>query len=320
MTDDRRFMVAPPDDRKRRAARDKFENYTAYVFSPELELAIGVARVTGRPLLLRGTPGCGKSTLAYDVALSLRFRFYREVVTSHTSARDLLWRFDAVRRLGDATHAPTKASTLAHYVEPRALWWAFDPATAAYRGVRSKEAAKLGIEEVSDPGWAAGTKTAGAVVLIDEIDKADPDVPNDLLVPLGDNTFRVEETGADVYQTRELFVVITTNDERELPPAFLRRCVVAVLDRPRGDRLVAIARAHRPGVSETMVRAVEEAADRFAEESDKVPGARKPGTAEILDALHACAAYGISTPDHPLWSQVTRLALWKYDQGGGSPV
>lgn len=320
MTDDRRFMTAAPDERKRRAARDKIENYKPYVFSPELELAIGVARVTGRPLLLRGTPGCGKSTLAYDVALSLRFRFYREVVTSHTSACDLLWQFDAVRRLGDATHDPAKASTLAHYVEPRALWWAFDPATAACRGVRSREVSKLGIEEVSDPGWAAGTKTAGAVVLIDEIDKADPDVPNDLLVPLGDNTFRVEETGVDVYKTRELFVVITTNDERELPPAFLRRCVVAVLDRPQGDRLVAIARAHYPEVSEAMVNAVEEAADRFAEESERVPGARKPGTAEILDALQACEAYGITTRDHPLWSQVTRLALWKYDQGRGVPV
>ena len=316
MTEDKRFIAATPAERKQRAVRAGLENYKAYVFSPDLELAISVARVTGRPLLLRGTPGCGKSTLARDIALSLELRFYQEVITSHTSARDLLWRFDAVRRLGDATHDREKAAVLAHYVEPSALWWAFDPGSAATRGTGIEGAHAHGIALAIDPGWGPTTKDAGALVLIDEVDKADPDVPNDLLVPLGDNTFRIEETGVPVQCTRELFVVITTNDERELPPAFLRRCVVAVLDRPPTDRLMQIAREHHPGVDEALVIAVEKEADRFAKESDKVPGARKPGTAEILDALQACKAYGITNSDHFLWKQITRLSLWKYDQGG----
>lgn len=316
MIEDKRFIPATPEERKLRAARAGLEEYKAYVFSPELELAIGVARVTGRPLLLRGTPGCGKSTLARDIALSLELPFYQEVITSHTSARDLLWRFDAVRRLGDATHDPAKAAVLAHYVEPSALWWAFDPETAISRGESADDIAKQGIAKAVDPGWGAEGQSAGAVVLIDEIDKADPDVPNDLLVPLGENTFRVEETGVAIRRSRELFVVITTNDERELPPAFLRRCVVAVLERPRAARLMQIAREHQPDVDEALVLAVEEAADRFAKESERVPGARKPGTAEILDTLQACRAYGITSPEHRLWAQITRLALWKYAQSG----
>jgi MoxR-like ATPase len=318
VTDDRRFTAPDPDERRQRAARAGIADYKAYAFSPELELAVGVARATGRPLLLRGTPGCGKSTLARDVALSLRLRFYQEVVTSRTTARDLLWRFDAVRRLGDATHDPDRAAVPAHYVEPRALWWAFDPVTAIARGANAKEVSKHGIAAAKDPGWGAATKTAGAVVLIDEIDKADPDVPNDLLIPLGENMFRVEETGAEIDRTRELFVVITTNDERELPPAFLRRCVVAVLDRPDVERMLQIAKEHHPDVNEELVRAVEREAARFSVESDRVPGARKPGTAEVLDTLQACKTFGITTSDHPLWSQITRLGLWKYDQSKGT--
>lgn len=321
MTQDRRFTAASADQRKQRAAQAGLPDYKAYIFSPDLELAISVARVTGRPLLLRGTPGCGKSTVARDIALSLELRFYQEVVTSHTSARDLLWRFDAVRRLGDATHDPAKAARLDHYIEPSALWWAFDPALAATRGASAEAVHEHGIAKASDPGWPGRgvvAEGAGAVVLIDEIDKADPDVPNDLLVPLGENTFRVEETGVQVRRTRELFVVITTNEERELPPAFLRRCVVTVLDRPRDARLIEIAKEHFPGVNEALVLAIEKEADRFARESDKVPGARKPGTAEILDALLACKVYGISDSDHGLWKQITRLTLWKYDRGGAA--
>lgn len=315
MIDDKRFVAAPPEKRKKRAARAGISDYKAYVFSPELELAISVALATNRPLLLRGTPGCGKSTLARDIALSRKLRFYQEVITSHTKARDLLWRFDAVRRLGDATFDRVKAGVLDHYVEPGVLWWAFDPVSAATRGAGAKDVVRHGIAKAKDLGWGEVAAHAGAVVLIDEIDKADPDVPNDLLVPLGDNTFRVEETGVSIQRTRDLFVVITTNDERELPPAFLRRCVVAVLDRPRGEQLMKITREHFPLVNEALVLAVEREADRLACDSVKVPGARKPGTAEILDALQACHAHGITTTEHPLWKQIARLALWKYDRG-----
>jgi len=224
-----------------------------------------------------------------------------------------------VHRLGDATHAPAKAAVLDHYIEPSALWWAFDAALATTRGASAEAVEKYGIAKAVDPGWGAGAG-AGAVVLIDEIDKADPDVPNDLLVPLGENTFIVDETGVTVRRTCDLFVVITTNEERELPPAFLRRCVVVVLDRPRADQLIWIAREHFPGVNAALVTAIEREADRFAKESDKVPGARKPGTAEILDALQACKVYGITDSEHGLWKQITRLALWKYDRGSTGAV
>jgi len=308
----------------------KFENIHegefTHCFEEQSVAAIRAALGARRPLLVRGEPGVGKSQLAKAAARALQRPLVSHVVTGRTEARDLHYRFDAVARLAQAQvlalaakHAADGLDLLDEqkYVQPGPLWWVFNWDSAdAQNGATRVHGVR---PEDPDPAWKWKKETGSVVLLLDEIDKADPDVPNDLLVPLGDNTFRVEETGVDVYRTRELFVVITTNDERELPPAFLRRCVVAVLDRPRGDRLVAIARAHHPEVSDAMVRTVEEAADRFAEESEKVPGARKPGTAEILDALRACDAYGITTHDHPLWSQVTRLALWKYDQGRGVP-
>src|SRR5689334_632362 len=151
MTESKRFTAANSEKRKRFALEAGIEDYKAYVLFPELELAISVARTTGRPLLLGGTPGCGKSTLARDIALSLGFRFYQEVITSHTRARDLLWRFDAVRRLGDATHDPAKAMVLDHYVEPGVLWWAFNPDLAATRGADPENAENQRIRAANDP-------------------------------------------------------------------------------------------------------------------------------------------------------------------------
>lgn len=313
MSQANRYSVPSAAWRKQRAAELGLEDYKAYVYSKDIELAISVALATGRPLLLRGTPGCGKSTLARDVALALDYCYYETVISSRMAARDLQWRYDAVRRLGDASIAPKRAAVLHNYIEPSILFWAFDPELAAMRGAGRKPA----VSRVPDPAWGRSDSSRGAVVLLDEIDKADPDVPNDLLVPLGDSRFRLEELNLLVQRKRNLFIVITTNEERELPPAFLRRCVVASLDRPRDQALIDIAHEHFPGMSEILIRQVETEANKYAKEAARVPGARKPGTAEILDALRACQEHAVTEPKDMLWDKVTRLTLWKYERSEG---
>lgn len=134
-----------------------------YVYNERIELAVNVALATGRPMLVRGPSGGGKSSLARNVARRLKWRYYERVITSRTQAHDLLWTFDALRRLSDA-QAQKLEEEAAHYVEPGVLWWAFDPASAARRGLPEGQSPKRPAE---DPG--AGPKGSGAVVLLDEI-------------------------------------------------------------------------------------------------------------------------------------------------------
>jgi MoxR-like ATPase len=168
------------------------------------------------PLLVSGEPGSGKSSIARNAALVLSRVYYERVITSRTQATDLLWTFDALRRLSDATAGAQHRELLAteSYVEPGPVWWAFDPVTAAKR-----PGGRIFIDPASVP---AGTHCGDAVLLIDEIDKADPDVPNDLLEPFGAKSFTVRETGEQIAATRDVLLILTTNGERELPPAFLR--------------------------------------------------------------------------------------------------
>src|SRR5687767_783409 len=199
---------------------------SVYVYSPEIVLAVNVALATRRPLLVRGPSGSGKSSLARNVANFLNWRYYETVISSRTQARDLLWEVDLLRRL-NAAQAQDRVlgADLAPYVTPGVLWWAFDRPGALRHG-KAVKAADSGQQAPKEPGEQKHP-AARAVVLIDEIDKADPDVPNNLLVPLGSLQFRVEETGAlvETDAKRAPLVFITTNDERELPAAFLRRCV-----------------------------------------------------------------------------------------------
>ncbi len=266
-----------------------------YQYSDEIVLAVNAARATHRPLLLRGAPGSGKSTLARDIAIALDAAFEEHVITSHSRATDLLWTFDAVRRLGDAQirasdHAQAHPLNDASYVTPGVLWKAF------------------------------ATSVGSSVVLIDEIDKADPDVPNDLLVPLGESRFTITDGPArpPILRQRDVLVVITTNGERELPAAFLRRCVAITLDDPSTDpaRLDAIVQAHLaatyrgrpapPVFDPALVRAIVQRLDQLAAS----PGTRRAGTAEILDAYHACVELGIgATADE--WKLLTRVLLFK---------
>jgi MoxR-like ATPase len=301
-----------------------------YLMPEEGRLAVKVALATGRPLLLRGSPGCGKSSLAAHIAQQLDWRYYEHVVTYRTQATDLLWTFDTVRRLADAQAREGDAGLEDHkYVRPGPLWWAYGRDSALRRGLPGDGPPPGGTCPEPLARMNAGRKRDGAVVLIDEIDKADPDVPNGLLVPLGSAEFTVAETG-DVIRMRRCtapgpnptrhLVVITTNDERELPQAFLRRCVVAALPSPGTDQLVAIAREHLRSRSPEggwmeLARAVADEVDKAREQARK-DGVRAPSTAEYLDALYACLSLGIRSRDDERWQRLRDLVLVKHQQPG----
>jgi MoxR-like ATPase len=292
-----------------------------YVHDDRIRTATRVALATGRPLLLRGPAGTGKSSLAPFMARALKRRFYAFTVTARTQARDLMWRFDALGRLSDAQirrpgdDGPSKVDRLEHYVEPGVLWWALDPASARRRGVADGEIIVPPVSAPDDPG--KGPIGNGAVVLIDEIDKADPDVPNNLLEPLGSLQFSVDETQANVaLKGTPPLVFITTNDERELPAAFRRRCVILYLQKHERADLIAIARVHfgdhNPPVTDDIAGRIADAHLRLRDLADK-DGQRPPSTAEYLDAVRACLRLGADPGTGGEWTHIEQLALSKKD-------
>ena len=245
-----------------------------YVYPEDVTLAVNVALATGRPLLISGPSGCGKSTLAKDVADVLDYEYESEIITSKTEAVDLLYRVDHLRQLRDS-HKELKARS--EYVTPGVLWRAFDPAGSKTR-------------TPSDPNTPASGKEV--VVLIDEIDKADPDLPNNLLEPFGDYRFRVTELENienskifEVSTQRRPLLIITTNNERRLPDAFLRRCVARKIERPKAPELVVIGRKHFAAAqaSGELLETVAEAVEKLSSYS----------TAEYLDTIRAIVTLGI---------------------------
>ena len=257
-----------------------------YVYTPTVVDAAKVAIAANRPLLVSGVPGGGKSSLAPNIARQLGYRYYSLVVSSRMQASDLLWTFDAVRRLGDA-QAQRLRERYENYVEPGILWWAFDPESARQRGLAKSE---IKLEDYArEPDILSLSRPADtpAVVLIDEIDKADPDVPNDLLVPFGSYEFALPN--AVIRAKSKPFVIMTTNGERELPPAFRRRCIELALPTPSVQQLVDIAKHHFGSVDERIYAVL---AERTCEAAKVLSTRheRPPSTAEFLDAIHAWRA------------------------------
>jgi len=277
-------------------------DHSIYVYTDEIVFAVNVALATGRPLLVRGPSGCGKSTLARNVARTLGRRYYENVISSRTQARDLLWQMDLLRRLQDA-QAEKLALDFAPYVLPSVLWWAFDRRSALAQQARSHASS------ITEPGEYTGDQ---AVVLLDEIDKADPDVPNNLLVPLGSLTFLVEETGEQVSAGEPPLVFLTTNDERDLPPAFVRRCVELRITAPTPEQLVAVGQAHFKTASNALLSELA----TLLGASDG--GVNPPSTAEYLDTVQACLKLEV-TPQSRLFETLSRVTVWKHGRtpGGG---
>lgn len=285
---------------------------SVYVYTEEIVLAVNVALATGRPLLVRGPSGGGKSSLACNVAQVLGCRYFEKVISSRTQARDLLWEVDLLRRLQDAQSGRLRED-YGHYINPGVFWWAFDWIGASAQ----KAATGWGVSGFEEPGEEADGLEDGmklpvdAVVLLDEIDKADPDVPNNLLVPLGSLTFQVDETGRVVRAQCPPLVFLTTNEERQLPAAFLRRCVELKLKDLESDDLVRIGEAHFPEMDGAFLRKV---ADSILQLSS---GSSSPSAAEYLDTVRACRELDIS-PESPIWDDLSRITVWKHGRSSRS--
>ncbi|HYN78736.1 MAG TPA: AAA family ATPase [Lamprocystis sp. (in: g-proteobacteria)] len=312
-------------------AGDKADDIQPYCFDEAITIAIDVALATGRPLLVSGNPGCGKSRLADAVAAVLGWSLLACTITSRTRAETLTAEVDQLRRLNDAQARQPKDALRPGgcYLEPGIFWWAFEPETARVRGLAAV-AAETHQAELPYPGLdrtpTAG-KPAGTVLLIDEIDKAEPDLPNDLLEPLDRRRFllpagfHVHRNGTESTEIQapaadqlRLLTLITTNRERDLPQAFVRRCVLLEIEDPGVSRLVAIAQQHFPTGDAKRMEAI---AKRLVDLQGQAKGlrVRAPNTAELLDAVRACEDLEIAIPDQPdpssVWSHLERAVLAK---------
>jgi MoxR-like ATPase len=280
-----------PNEVERHPPRAKAGPEAVYVFKdPKVALAVNAALTVNRPLLITGPSGSGKSTLAYVAAQVLKRRYYELVVTGRTEASDLVYRFDMVQRLNDAYDQNVEIKPIAAYIEPSVLWWALAPASAANRG----DPDLLEPDHARDP-TPCHRDAAAAVVLIDEIDKAEPDVPNDLLVPLGDQRLEVAPLSKtfdpEVLHPPPL-VIITSNRERDLPTAFVRRCVCLHVDPFDAVDLVEIAKAHIPAPErqekDTLLSDIARLIVERAGDKDE-----RWSAAEYLDTVRVCLAFGI---------------------------
>lgn len=296
---------------------------SVHVFDERSAWAVRAALAAQRPLLVRGEPGAGKSQLARGAAEALGRLFLAEVVHSRSESQDLQWRYDAVGRLGDAQALGATRQTQAevreqldhrNYLSPGALWWVFnwESALAQYdvsRGALGKP------QPPSD--W---TPAQGSVLLIDEIDKAEADLPNGLLETLGNGAFSVPWMNEPVSARADIptpLVIITTNEEREMPAAFVRRCLVLNLDLPeKRDEFIAllVARGRLHFQNKCHDDVYQEAARQLWEDRQASEGADtgRPGQAEYIDMLRVVATL---EPDHgkqaALLANISAFALKK---------
>jgi len=266
-----------------------------HVFDQDSIEAVNAALAARRPLLIRGEPGVGKSQLARAVAKALQRAFIQHVVDAHCESRDLLWHFDAIQRLADAQLGSALGKTsdeiqiklnIKNYLYPGPLWWAFDWPNAMDQADILDQAPPIQYKDCD--------ASNGTVLLIDEIDKAEMDVPNGLLEALGEGRFTPMGWKNPVCASKPFpLVIITTNEERALPNAFLRRCLVLHLDlfAEKHDpftTLVQRGQAHFPELDKEQV--LEKAANLLMEDRATAKAKQQqplPGQAEYLDLLRA---------------------------------
>ncbi|WP_022960081.1 AAA family ATPase [Spongiibacter tropicus] len=229
----------------------KFTGTDSYVATDDLSMAVNAAVTLQRPLLIKGEPGTGKTLLAEQVASALGMRLIQWHIKSTTKAQQGLYEYDAVSRLRDSQLGDDRVHDIANYIKRGKLWEAFDAD-----------------EQV--------------VLLIDEIDKADIEFPNDLLVELDRMEFFVYETSETVKAKHRPIIIITSNNEKELPDAFLRRCFFHFINFPDRETMEKIVDVHYPTISRDLVQ---EALEVFFDVR-KIPGLKKkPSTSELIDWL-----------------------------------
>jgi len=241
----------------------KFEGTAEYVATPDLTVAVNAAVALERPLLVKGEPGTGKTELARQVAASLRLPLLEWHVKSTTRAAQGLYEYDAVSRLRDSQLGEERVHDVRNYIRKGPLWRAFE---------------------------AEGK----VVLLIDEIDKADIEFPNDLLQELDRMEFFVYETGETVRAATRPIVIITSNNEKELPDAFLRRCFFHYIRFPDEATLTRIVGVHFPQIKPRLIRA---ALTQFFEIRETPGLKKKPSTSEVLDWLKLLLAEDLAPED-----------------------
>jgi len=230
---------------------DRFEGTSNYIATDDLKIAVNAAVALERPLLIKGEPGTGKTVLAYEIARALNAPLITWHIKSTTKAHNGLYEYDAVSRLRDSQLGEERVHDVRNYLKPGKLWEAF---TAPNR----------------------------PVLLIDEIDKADIEFPNDLLQELDRMEFYVQETDETIRAEVRPIVIITSNNEKELPDAFLRRCFFHYIRFPDDQTMRDIVEVHFPGIKP---RLVSEALKTFYEIRDTPGLKKKPSTSELLDWL-----------------------------------
>ncbi|WP_092426815.1 AAA family ATPase [Alloyangia pacifica] len=240
-----------------------FQGTEAYVATEDLTMAVNAAITLERPLLVKGEPGTGKTELARQVSQALGLPMIEWSIKSTTRAQQGLYEYDAVSRLRDSQLGEERVHDVGNYIRRGKLWQAFDA-----------------------PGKV--------VLLIDEIDKADIEFPNDLLQELDRMEFHVYETGETVRARQRPIVIITSNNEKELPDAFLRRCFFHYIRFPDEETLRRIVEVHHPGIKPALLT---EALTQFYELREQPGLKKKPSTSEVLDWLKLLLAEDLDAAD-----------------------
>ena len=241
----------------------KFSGTENYVASPDLQIAVNAAVTLQKPLLIKGEPGTGKTLLAFEVAKSLNKKIYTWHVKSTSKAQQGLYEYDAVARLRDSQLGDEKVKDISHYINKGPVWQAFESD-----------------EQV--------------VLLIDEIDKADIEFPNDLLLELDKMEFYCYELQKTITAKHRPIIIITSNNERDLPDAFLRRCFFHFISFPEKDIMQAIVNVHFPNIEQKLIS---EAMRVFYSIRDINNLKKRPSTSELIDWLRLLQIGGLDVSD-----------------------